>query len=57
MGTADADTVQEVQILTSNYAAEYGRSAGGQVRMVTKSGGRDFHFTGYEYLSQPLARC
>jgi hypothetical protein len=50
VGTADPDTVQEVQILTSNYSAEYGRSAGGQVRMVTKSGGRDFHFTGYEYL-------
>jgi hypothetical protein len=50
VGTADTDTVQEVQILTSNYGAEYGRSAGGQVRMVTKSGGRDFHFIGYEYL-------
>jgi len=50
VGTADPDTVQEVQILTANYNAEYGRSAGGQVRMVTKSGTRDFHFTGYEYL-------
>jgi hypothetical protein len=50
VGTADPDTVQEVQILTSNYNAEYGRSAGGQVRMVTKSGSRDFHFTAYEYL-------
>lgn len=50
VGTADPDTVQEVQILTSNYNAEYGRSSGGQVRMVTKSGTRDFHFTGYEYL-------
>src|SRR5262249_4615523 len=50
VGTADPDTVQEVQILTSNYAAEFGRSAGGQVRMVTKSGGRDFHLTAYEYL-------
>jgi hypothetical protein len=50
VGTADPDTIQEVQILTSNYAAEYGRSAGGMVRMVTKSGGRDFHFSAYEYL-------
>ena len=50
VGTADPDTVQEVQILTSNYNAEYGRSAGGQVRMVTKSGTRDFHFTAYDYL-------
>jgi hypothetical protein len=44
------ETVQEVQILTSNYNAEYGRSAGGQVRMVTKSGGRDFHLSLYDYL-------
>lgn len=50
VGTADPDTVQEVQILTSNYTAEYGRSAGGQVRMVTKSGGQTFHFTAYDYL-------
>ncbi len=43
IGTADLDTVQEVQILTANYNAEYGRSAGGQIRMITKSGGQDFH--------------
>jgi hypothetical protein len=50
VGTADVETVQEVQILTSNYNAEYGRSGGGQVRMVTKSGGRNFHVSAYEYL-------
>jgi len=50
VGTADVETVQEVQILTSNYNAEYGRSSGGQVRMVTKSGGQDFHFAAYDYL-------
>ena len=49
IGTADLDTVQEVQILTANYSAEYGRSAGGQIRMVTKSGTKDFHGTMYEY--------
>lgn len=49
IGTADVDAVQEVQVLTSNYSAEYGRSSGGQVRIVTKSGGRDFHGTAYEY--------
>jgi hypothetical protein len=38
------DTVEEVQILTANYSAEYGRSSAGQIRFVTKSGGRDFHF-------------
>ncbi len=49
IGTADADTVQEIQVLTANYSAEYGRSAAGQIRMVTKSGGKDFHGSAYEY--------
>ncbi|MCU0245169.1 MAG: Plug and carboxypeptidase regulatory-like domain-containing protein [Bryobacter sp.] len=50
VGTADLETVQEVQVLTANYAAEYGRSGNGQIRMVTKSGSRDFHGSFYEYL-------
>jgi hypothetical protein len=49
VGTADADTVQEVQVLTANYSAEYGRSGGGQIRIVTRSGGKDFHGSFYEY--------
>lgn len=50
IGAADLDSTQEVQILTANYNAEYGRSAGGQVRIITKGGGRDFHGLAYEYL-------
>jgi Carboxypeptidase regulatory-like domain len=50
IGTADVDAVQEVQILTANYGAEYGRSGGGQIRIVTKSGGQNFHGTVYEFL-------
>src|SRR5437016_357545 len=49
IGAADVDATQEVQILTANYNAEYGRSSGGQVRVVTKSGGRDFHGHVFEY--------
>ncbi len=49
IGTADLETVQEMQILTANYNAEYGRSAGGQIRFVTRSGGRDLHGSFYEY--------
>ncbi len=49
IGAADVDSVQEIQILTANYNAEYGRSGGGQVRVVTKSGGRNFHGEAYEY--------
>ncbi len=43
LGAQDVDTVQEVQILTANYNAEYGRSSGGQIRFVTKSGTLNFH--------------
>src|SRR5437867_7594059 len=50
IGVADVDSTQEVQILTANYAAEYGRASGGQVRIVTKSGQKDFHGTAYEFL-------
>jgi hypothetical protein len=49
IGVADVDTVQEIQILSANYNAEYGRAAGGQIRIVTKSGSRDFHGDFYEY--------
>ena len=54
IGTADVDTVSEVQILTANYNAEYGRSAGGQVRFISKSGGRDFHGSLYEYFRNDI---
>lgn len=43
LGSQDVDTVEEVQILTANYNAEYGRSSAGQIRFVTKSGGQAFH--------------
>ena len=37
------DTVQEVQISTSNTSAEYGRQVGGVFNVVTKSGTNSFH--------------
>ena len=43
LGSQDVDTIEEVQILTANYSAEYGRSSAGQIRFVTKSGGQSFH--------------
>jgi hypothetical protein len=36
-------SIQEFQVNTSNYSVEYGRSAGGVVNSVTKSGGNQFH--------------
>ncbi|HEX4164785.1 MAG TPA: carboxypeptidase regulatory-like domain-containing protein [Bryobacteraceae bacterium] len=49
IGVADVDATQEIQVLTADYAAEYGRASGGQIRMVTKSGTTDFHGSAYEY--------
>jgi hypothetical protein len=43
LGAQDVDTVEEVQVLTANYRAEYGRSSAGQIRFVTKSGTQQFH--------------
>ena len=37
------DAVDEVRVLMSNYQAEYGRTSGGEVQLITKSGTRDFH--------------
>ncbi len=49
IGVADVDATQEIQVLTADYQAEYGRASGGQIRMITKSGTTDFHGSAYEY--------
>jgi outer membrane receptor protein involved in Fe transport len=41
--------IREFQVNTSNYSAEYGRSAGGVVNSVTKSGTNGFHGDLFEY--------
>ncbi len=50
IGVLNVDAIQEVQILTTTYPAEYGRAMDGQLRFVTKSGTRDFHGTAWEFL-------
>lgn len=49
IGSADVDSTQEIQVLTGDYAPEFGRAAGGQIRIVTKGGTQDFHGSLYEY--------
>jgi Carboxypeptidase regulatory-like domain/TonB dependent receptor/TonB-dependent Receptor Plug Domain len=49
MATTNIDAVAEFKVLTNAYQAEYGRAVGGQVQVVTKSGSRDFHGSGYWY--------
>ena len=44
-----ADAVREFSVNTSNYSAEYGRSAGGVINTVTKSGTNEFHGDGFFY--------
>jgi hypothetical protein len=41
------DAVQEFQVVSSNYSAEYGRAMGGVVNTVTRSGGNAHHGTAY----------
>src|ERR1700676_1655706 len=45
------DAVAEVKVLLTNYQAEYGRSSGGMITTVTKSGSRDFHGSAYSYFA------
>lgn len=47
LATVSLDSVQEYRILTNAYQAEYGRSSGAQISVVTRSGSKDFHGSGY----------
>ncbi|HKW62214.1 MAG TPA: carboxypeptidase regulatory-like domain-containing protein [Candidatus Acidoferrum sp.] len=47
--TVPLDSVQEINVLTNNFTAEYGRASAGVVNVTTKSGTNDFHGTAYEF--------
>ena len=44
------DTIQEFNVITNPYSAEYGRSPGAAVSISTKGGSNQFHGLAYEYL-------
>jgi len=48
--TVSQEAVQEFQIITNSYAAEYGRAAGGVVNIITRSGSNEFHGDVFGYL-------
>ena len=43
------DAMREFEVLTSTYDASFGRNGGGQVSVVLRSGGNQFHGTAYEF--------
>src|ERR1700730_176279 len=45
-----SDAVAEFSVLSSNYPAEYGRSSGGVINALTRSGTNEFHGSVYEFL-------
>ncbi len=49
LATISLDSVQEYRILTGSYQAEYGRSSGAQISVVTKSGTSNLHGSAYYY--------
>src|SRR5437762_11948582 len=44
------DALQEFRVQTSTYAPEFGRTPGGQISILTRSGTNQFHGTAFEYL-------
>jgi len=44
------DFIQEVDVQTSNYDAEFGRSASSTINVVTRSGGDQYHGGGFEFV-------
>jgi hypothetical protein len=50
--TVSQEAVQEFQLITNGYAAEYGRASGGVVNIVTRSGSNGIHGDVFGYLRQ-----
>ena len=48
------DFIQEVDVQTSNYDAEFGRSASSTINVVTKSGGAKYHGGGFEFVQNNI---
>jgi Carboxypeptidase regulatory-like domain/TonB-dependent Receptor Plug Domain/TonB dependent receptor len=47
-GNLGVDAIQEFSVITTNASAEYGKTAGGVINAVTRSGGNELHGSVYE---------
>ena len=54
LNTPSVDALAEFNLQRSTYDAQYGRSGGGQVNVVTKSGTSDFHGNAYEFVRNDI---
>jgi hypothetical protein len=48
------DALEEFKVMTSSYAAEFGRSPGAQVSIVTRSGTNEFHGAFFDYIRNDI---
>ena len=49
-GNLGVDAIEEFSVITSNYSAEYGKTSGGVVNAITRSGTNKIHGSAYEFL-------
>ena len=51
LGTlSGVDAIQEFSVLTTNYSAEYGKTSGGVINAITRSGTNQFHGDVFEFI-------
>ncbi|HXJ15808.1 MAG TPA: carboxypeptidase regulatory-like domain-containing protein, partial [Candidatus Polarisedimenticolia bacterium] len=55
--TPPQDSVQEFRVVNNSFGAEYGRTAGGIVNIVTKSGTNDLHGSIYDYFQNNVTNA
>ena len=48
------ENVQEFRVESSNFPAEFGTGTGGQISVITKTGGNEFHGSVFEYLRRDV---
>jgi len=48
--TLGVDAIREFSVLTTNYSSEYGRTSGGVVNAISRSGTNQLHGNAYEFL-------